>query len=131
MGQSTWEKQKNNPSKRKMAIFVAEGYDFNLIIEARNRTKPPPSRGKKISGFWRFMCIRREQLDQAGDDIVHDDLALKDKVAQEWDNLGRKKQQEFKVLAKDQFPKARKRILDVRQELDLEQIPEEDEGENS
>ena len=86
--------------KRKMAIFVAEGYDFNLIIEARNRTKAPPSRGKKISGFWRFMCIRREQLDQAGDDIVHDDLALKDKVAQEWDNLGRKKQQEFKVLAK-------------------------------
>merc|ERR1712062_263574 len=117
--------------KRKMAIFVAEGYDFNLIIEARNRTKAPTSRGKKISGFWRFMCIRREQLDQAGDDIVHDDLALKDKVAQEWDNLGRKKQQEFKVLAKDQFPKARKRILDVRQELDLEQIPEEDEGENS
>ena len=32
---------------------------------------------------------------------------------------------------RDQFPKARKRILDVRQELDLEQIPEEDEGENS
>ena len=26
---------------------------------------------------------------------------------------------------RDQFPKARKRILDVRQELDLEQIPEE------
>ena len=83
-----------------MAIFVAEGYDFNLIIEARKRTKAPPARGKKISGFWRFMCIRREQLDQAGDDIIHDDLALKDKVAQEWDNLGRKKQQEFKVLAK-------------------------------
>ena len=32
---------------------------------------------------------------------------------------------------RDQFPKARKRILDFRQELDLEQIPEEDEGENS
>ena len=92
--------QKLKTSKRKMSIFVAEGYDFNLIIEARTRTKAPSSRGKKISGFWRFMCIRRDQLTHAGDDIIHDDLALKDKVAQEWDNLGRKKQHEFKVLAK-------------------------------
>ena len=46
------------------------------------------------------MCIRRDQLTHAGDDIIHDDLALKDKIAQEWDNLGRKKQLEFKILAK-------------------------------
>ena len=83
-----------------MSIFVAEGYDLNLIIEARTKTKAPSSRGKKISGFWRFMCIRRDQLTHAGDDIIHDDLALKDKIAQEWDNLGRKKQHEFKVFAK-------------------------------
>ena len=82
----------------KMAIYVAEGYDFNLIIEAHVVDRP--KKAKKVSGFWLYFCIRKEQLGQAGDDIIFDELALKDKVAQEWDNLGRKKQLEFKYLAK-------------------------------
>ena len=81
-----------------MSVYVAEGYDINLVIEAQAR--PQRSKKPKINGFWLFLTIRKEQLEQSGDQIIFDQNALRDKIAQEWDNLGRRKQKEFKLLAK-------------------------------
>ena len=82
-----------------MAVYIAEGYDLNLMIASKTKPKDDVKK-PKINGFWSFMNIRKEQLEQTGNDVIFDKEALLDKVAQEWDNLGRKKQDEFKALAK-------------------------------
>ena len=82
-----------------MAVYIAEGYDLNLITASKTKPKEEVKK-PKMNGFWLFMTVRKEQLEQTGDDIIFDKDALLDKVAKEWDYLGLKKRNEFKALAK-------------------------------
>ena len=82
-----------------MAVYIAEGYDLNLIIAAKTKPKEEVKE-PKMNGFWLFRKVRKDQLEETGDDVIFDNEALLDKVAKEWNSLGPKKRDEFKALAK-------------------------------